>query len=64
MAFPLRANVLTPGKDTNVGVTGGGVPLTVTWAPIFSDATATTLFTPQPAFTRKHPNQRTAWFIR
>ena len=62
--LPLRANVVTPGNETKVGETGGGVPRTVTWPPTFSGAMATTELTPQPAFTTKHPNQRTAWFIR
>ena len=39
-AFPLRANVVTPGNEIVVGDTGGSVaPRRATWPLNFSDAT-------------------------
>src|SRR5687768_14700060 len=41
MTLPLRANVVTPGKETKVGLTGGNVPRRTTWPLKFSGATYT-----------------------
>ena len=56
-ALPLLANVVTPGKETKVGETGGSVPRRATWPVNFSDATYTEVwFASQPVLRRWQSN--------